>query len=85
MKAQTKDYKTHVMKSVSQFLELKLEEFNISKTELVRQLNAQGYPISYPTVNGYITNRNLITGTNLLMLADFFETSTDEILGAYDL
>ena len=85
MKAQTKDYKTHVIKSVSKFLELKLEEFGISKTELVRQLNAQGYPISYPTVNGYITNRNLITGSNLLMLADFFETSTDEILGAYDL
>lgn len=85
MKAQTKDYKTHVMNSVRQFLELKLEEFNISKTELVRQLNAQGYPISYATLNGYITNRNLITGTNLLMLADFFETSTDEILGACDL
>lgn len=85
MKAQSKDYKTHVMNSVRQFLELKLEEFNISKTELVRQLNAQGYPISYATVNGYITNRNLITGTNLLMLADFFETSTDEILGAYTL
>lgn len=85
MKAQTKDYKTHVMKSVRQFLELKLEEFNISKTELVRQLNAQGYPVSYATLNGYITNRNLITGTNLLMLADFFETSTDEILGAYTL
>lgn len=85
MKAQTKDYKTHVMKSVSKFLELKLEEFDINKRELVRMLNAQGYPISYPTVNGYITNRNLITGSNLLMLADFFETSTDEILGAYDL
>lgn len=85
MKAQTKDYKTHVMNSVRQFLELKLEEFNISKTELVRQLNAQGYPVSYATINGYITNRNLITGTNLLMLADFFETSTDEILGAYSL
>lgn len=85
MKAQTKDYKTHVMNSVRQFLELKLEEFNISKTELVRQLNAQGYPVSYAALNGYITNRNLITGTNLLMLADFFETSTDEILGAYSL
>lgn len=85
MKAQTKDYKTHVMNSVKQFLELKLEEFNISKTELVRQLNAQGYPVSYATLNGYITKRNLITGSNLLMLADFFETSADEILGAYSL
>ena len=85
MKAQTKDYKTHVVNSVSQFLELKLEEFNISKTELVRQLNAQGYPVIYATINGYITKRNLITGSNLLMLTDFFETSTDEILGAYSL
>lgn len=85
MKAQTKDYKTHVMNSVSKFLELKLEEFDINKRELVRMLNAQGYQMSYGTINSYINNRNLITGSNLLMLADFFETSTDEILGAYDL
>lgn len=83
MKAQTKDYKTHVMNSVSKFLELKLEEFDINKRELVRMLNAQGYPVSYGTINSYINNRNLITGSNLLILADFFETSTDEILGAY--
>lgn len=85
MKAQTKDYKTHVMNSVSKFLELKLEEFDINKRELVRMLNAQGYQMSYGTINGYINNRNLITSSNLLMLADFFETSTDEILGAYTL
>lgn len=85
MEAMTNDYRKHVLDSVSKFLNDELKRRDITAYKAVREMKAKGYKMSDTTFKSYIDKTAMISGNNILAIADYFEVSTDLILGAYDL
>lgn len=79
------DYKKHIMASVSKFLQVEMTKRNMTNGELANKINefCDG-DINISSVRSWKNGDNMPRADKILILADVFGTSTDEILGAYD-
>lgn len=77
------DYKQHVAKSISDFLVEQLDLRSLTVSSLTVILNRNGMSITPKSIHAWIAGTSTPKAEHVLGLADYFGTSTDEILGAY--
>lgn len=76
-------YRQHVAKAVSEFLCDQLDMRGLTIRELSAQLEERGIPVTHKAISRWIRCETTPKSEYILGLADYFGTSTDEILGAY--
>ena len=79
-----RDYKKHVQKSVTNYINREMDSNMLSAPELEKIMRDMGVSSSVATIRYWKQGKRLPNITQLLLLADLFGTSTDEIVGAYD-
>lgn len=79
-----KSYKEHVSDSISKYLLKLINEKGLNYEQISKEIQLMGGDANPNSVSNWVRGKSLPSAEKILILADCFGTSTDEILGAYD-
>ena len=79
------NYKLHVKNSVSNFVASEITSRGWTNNDLAENLRKKGITVNAGVIKSWRTGSSVPKAYVILALADLCETSTDEILGAFDL
>ncbi|MCL8206211.1 hypothetical protein M5361_13820 [Ligilactobacillus agilis] len=79
------NYKLHVKNSVSNFVASEITSRGWTNNDLAEILRKKGITVNAGVIQSWRSGSSVPKAYVILALADLCETSTDEILGAFDL